>query len=211
MTFWTRASKHMFPKRFTKMINGTENLKFAKRKAWYKEFRCKSQTVGTALNVKRTYKWHSKHKRRYRWTNLKKIEMDCNCGFRKLISLTVSYSKFPFCCLQHLKLGDTQYLFDMKLIFSHSRVQCNFSISIVNNGLWLALLYIALITSLLIGLKSLQLILEISATYSLVTYLLTDNWPICRLCVQCMISNNNCIDSGSLWRCVCRYFLQNNY
>ena len=38
--------------------------------------------------------------------NLKKIEMDCNCGFRKLISLTVSYSKFPFCCLQHLKLGD---------------------------------------------------------------------------------------------------------
>ena len=32
--------------------------------------------------------------------------MDCNCGFRKLISLTVSYSKFPFCCLQHLKLGD---------------------------------------------------------------------------------------------------------
>ena len=106
MTFWTRASKHMFPKRFTKMINGTENLKFAKRKAWYKEFRSKSQTVGTALNVKRTYKWHSKHKRRYRWTNLKKIEMDCNCGFRKLISLTVSYSKFPFCCLQHLKLGD---------------------------------------------------------------------------------------------------------
>ena len=33
MTFWTRASKHMFLKRFTKMIDGTENLKFAKRKA----------------------------------------------------------------------------------------------------------------------------------------------------------------------------------
>ena len=56
MTFWTRASKHMFPKRSAKMIEGTENLKFAKCTAWYKEFRCESQTVGTALNVKRSYK-----------------------------------------------------------------------------------------------------------------------------------------------------------
>ena len=45
----------------------------------------------------------------------------------------------------------------------------------VNKGLLLALLYIVLISCLLIGLKSLQLILEISATYSLVTYLKTDN------------------------------------
>ena len=43
----------MFPKRSAKMIDRTENLKFAKRTACYKEFRCKSQTVGTALNVKR--------------------------------------------------------------------------------------------------------------------------------------------------------------
>ena len=38
--------------------------------------------------------------------------------------------------------------------------------------------------------ESLELILEISATYRLVSYLLADNWLICRLCVQCMISNN---------------------
>ena len=37
--------------------------------------------------------------------------------------------------------------------------------------------------------ESLQLTLEISATYRLVGYLLADNWLICRLRVQCMISN----------------------
>ena len=42
-----------------------------------------------------------------------------------------------------------------------------------------------------------------------VSYLIADNWLICRLCAQCMISNNN-INSGSLRRCVCHYFLQNN-
>ena len=63
----------------------------------------------------------------------------------------------------------------------------------MNKGLLLASWYIALIIFLLIGLKGPQLILEISATYSLVTYLLTDNWPICWLCVQCMISNNNIV------------------
>ena len=35
--------------------------------------------------------------------------------------------------------------------------------------------------------KSLQLILEISATYRLVSYLLVSNWLICRLRAQCMI------------------------
>ena len=44
--------------------------------------------------------------------------------------------------------------------------------------------------------KSLQLILEISATYRLVSYLLADNWLICRLRAKCMISTNN-INSGS--------------
>ena len=141
--------------------------------------------------------------------NLKKIEMDCNCGIRKLITLTVIQSSlFVVCNIWNL----VRYLFDMKLIFCHSQVQYNFSIFVVNKGLLLALLYIALMTCLLIGLKSLQLILEISATYRLVTYLLTDNWPICRLCMQCIIpiTINYCINSGSLWRCVCRYFLQNN-
>ena len=38
--------------------------------------------------------------------------------------------------------------------------------------------------------KSLQLILEINATYRLVCYLLVDNWLICRLRAQCMISSN---------------------
>ena len=54
-----------------------------------------------------------------------------------------------------------------------------------------------------------QLILEIRATYRLVSFLLADNWLICRLREQCKISNNN-INSGSLRRCVCRHFLQNN-
>ena len=57
--------------------------------------------------------------------------------------------------------------------------------------------------------KSLQLILEIGATYRLISYLLPDNWLICRLRAQCMISINS-INSGSLWQRVCRYFLQNN-
>ena len=35
--------------------------------------------------------------------------------------------------------------------------------------------------------RSLQLILEISATYRLGSYLLADNWLICRLRAQCMI------------------------
>ena len=59
--------------------------------------------------------------------------------------------------------------------------------------------------------KSLQLILEISAIYRLVSYLLADNWLICRLCAQCMISNNS-INSSFLKRCICRYhgFRQND-
>ena len=55
--------------------------------------------------------------------------------------------------------------------------------------------------------KSLQLILETSATYRLViSYLLADNWLICRWHTQCMMSNINII-LGSLWRRVCRYCL----
>ena len=39
--------------------------------------------------------------------------------------------------------------------------------------------------------KSLQLILEISATHRLVSYLLVDNFLICRLRAQCIISKSN--------------------
>ena len=38
--------------------------------------------------------------------------------------------------------------------------------------------------------KSLLLILEISAAYRLVSYLLADIWLICRLLAKCMITNN---------------------
>ena len=58
--------------------------------------------------------------------------------------------------------------------------------------------------------KSLQLILEIGTTYRLVSYLLADNWLICRLRTQCMMSNIN-INLGSLRRCVCYYFRQNDH
>jgi len=57
--------------------------------------------------------------------------------------------------------------------------------------------------------KILQLILEMSATYRLVSYPLADNWLICWLRAQCMISNDN-INLGSLRWCVCCLFHQNN-
>ena len=68
------------------------------------------------------------------------------------------------------------------------------------------LLYVVLVSCFFIGL---QLILEINATYTLVSYLLADNWLICRMYTQCMILNSNS-NSGSLRQCVCCYFLQNN-
>ena len=55
--------------------------------------------------------------------------------------------------------------------------------------------------------KSLQLILEISATYRFVSYLLAENRLICRLPAQCMISKSNvklhvvraCDDQGGMF------------
>ena len=41
--------------------------------------------------------------------------------------------------------------------------------------------------------ESLQLILEISANFRLVSYVLADNWLISRMRAQCMISNKNSI------------------
>ena len=45
--------------------------------------------------------------------------------------------------------------------------------------------------------KRVQIILEISATYRLVSYmcLLSDKWLICRLCAQCMISDFSSINN----------------
>ena len=50
--------------------------------------------------------------------------------------------------------------------------------------------------------KSAQIILEICAIYRLVSYLLADDWLICRLRTQCQI--------GSVRRCICCYLFQNN-
>ena len=55
-TFWTHASKHVFPKRSTKMIDGTEKPKlpsnFAKCTARCNEFRCKrNQRVHQASEI----------------------------------------------------------------------------------------------------------------------------------------------------------------
>ena len=54
MTFWTHASKHVFPKRSAKMIDGTEKpkipLKFAKRTPLYNEFHYK-HSVFSQLHV----------------------------------------------------------------------------------------------------------------------------------------------------------------
>ena len=55
----------------------------------------KFQTVGTAIKLSETFKFkkptaqnitkkyirHTKYKRKNGWTNLKKFETDCNCGF----------------------------------------------------------------------------------------------------------------------------------
>ena len=64
---------------------------------------------------------------------------------------------------------------------------------VASHVVWLLLLLYMYIDSLsLFSLaESLELSLEISATYRLVSYLLADNWLICRLCVQCMISIDN--------------------
>ena len=51
ITNQTHADKHVFPKRSVKMIDGTEKpqipLKFAKRTAGYKEFRCNTLSVNS--------------------------------------------------------------------------------------------------------------------------------------------------------------------
>ena len=51
----------------------------------------------TAQKVRRSYKWHNIYKRGHGWTNVKKIESDCNCDFWKLVSLTVLKFIFVVC------------------------------------------------------------------------------------------------------------------
>ena len=62
--------------------------------------------------------------------------------------------------------------------------------------------------------KSLQLILEISATYMyrVVSYLLADNWVVCRLQARCIISSlEQCRNFiGSMQQCNYHYLFQNN-
>ena len=88
------------------------------------------------------------------------------------------------------------------------------SMGLLNSYLWYQLprclisryYYTLLSLSVFLLAKSLQLILEISATYRLVSYLLADNWIICRMRAQCMIFNSHINSEGSLRGCVCPFF-----
>ena len=51
----------------------------------------------TTQSDKTRCKQHRKYKRRHGWTNLHRIETDCNCGFQKLVSLTVFQNSFVVC------------------------------------------------------------------------------------------------------------------
>ena len=48
----------------------------------------------TAQNITKRYIKQSKYKRKHRWTNLKKFETSCNCGFWQLVSLTAFQISF---------------------------------------------------------------------------------------------------------------------
>ena len=58
--------------------------------------------------------------------------------------------------------------------------------------------------------NSLQLIMKISATYRLVSYLMADLWLICRLRAQYMISKSNVKLNCVACEAVSPKFLQNN-
>ena len=65
--------------------------------------------------------------------------------------------------------------------------------------------------------KSLQLILEISATYRLLSYLLDDLWPKCRLHAQCMIYNGDffrailCLSLSPFQKCIIQQLLDSTF
>ena len=59
--------------------------------------------------MERGYQQHIKYKRRHRQTNLKKIEMDCNCGYGKPVSLTVFQRSFLLFVMFDIMLGSGIY------------------------------------------------------------------------------------------------------
>ena len=76
----------------------------------------------TARKVWRRCKWHRKYCRNEQgWKNLKKNATDCNCGFWKLVHLTVFQSSFLFVVTIDMMFG-RQILFDTKQWFCHSQV-----------------------------------------------------------------------------------------
>ena len=79
MTFWTRTSKHLFPNRSAKMIDGTEKpknpSKFAKRTAQYNKFRYKKININLG-------KW-------------KKLELNNVCMASKTLSFYNLTSNIP--------------------------------------------------------------------------------------------------------------------
>ena len=79
----------------------------------------------SAQKVRREYKWHSKYKIRHGWKNSKKIETDCNCGFWKLVSLTVFQSSFLLFVTTDIMLANIFCLAKAVILF-HSPVLRNF-------------------------------------------------------------------------------------
>ena len=64
-------------------------------------------------------------KKRNRWTKLKKIGLDCNCSFWKLVSLTVfQNSNFDVCNVWYNALET--YLFETKLWFCQCKLFLKF-------------------------------------------------------------------------------------
>ena len=59
--------------------------------------------------------------------------------------------------------------------------------------------------------KSQQLIFEITAAYRFISQLSADNWLICWLRAQDMISKSNAKSVRSVRRFICRYIFQNMY
>ena len=150
--------------------------------------------------IPKQWNWWFYHSQKFLRSDHTKFLSSLFCSFLRLKSFFFSinfYLCFLNSSLAYLILGFPMLIFGRKTRLHHDckRSRKEF-----------ALLYSLSPFSMA---NSLQLILEISATNRLVSYLLADNWLICRLRAQCMISNNN-INSDSLRRCVCRYFLRNN-
>ena len=74
----------------------------------------------TSQKVRVRYKWHNEYKWSHRWTNLKKIETDCSCGFWNLVSLTVFKFIFVVCNVWY-NAWET-YLFDTNRWSCHLQV-----------------------------------------------------------------------------------------